>query len=406
MTSTPTPSGTSIANQAQAEPPSRSTPYGHEYFRLRGGLANSRVRFETEKVGRVAFLGGSITAMSGWRDQVCDALRRRFPGTEFEFINAGVPSLGSTPGAFRLRRDVLSHGRVDLLFVEAAVNDETNGQSPVEQVRGMEGIVRQARTENPAMDLVLLHFVDPSKLRVLRQGKTPTVIAQHEKVARRYRIPSIDLAREVYDRIRAGEFTWEGDFKDLHPSPFGHTLYTRSIERLFTAAWKGPLSPRKKTRPYPLPPPLDEKSYFHARMLDVSAARLGESWRMEPKWRPTDGLETRAGFVDVPALVAERAGATLRLPFQGMGVGIFIASGPDAGQVEYRIDGGPVKRRELFTEWSLHLHLPWAVMLEADLTPGNHELELRLAPTAHPESRGHAARILYFLVNGQTQANP
>src|SRR5262249_6172323 len=140
------------------------TPYGYDYFEPRQGLANSRIRFDRDRVGRVAFLGGSITASPGWRDQVCDDLRRRFPNTQFDFINTGIPSLGSTPGAFRFQRDVLSRGPVDLLFAEAAVNDDTNGFSDVEQRRGMEGIVRQARLANPRMDIVLLHFVDPGKI--------------------------------------------------------------------------------------------------------------------------------------------------------------------------------------------------------------------------------------------------
>lgn len=149
-----------------------ATPYGYDYFTLRGGLNNCREKFEREKTGRVAFLGGSITAsVKGWRDHVCDDLKRRFPETKFDFINAGISSLGSTPGAFRFQRDVLGHGPVDLLFEEAAVNDDTNGFSSVEQVRGMEGIVRQARLTNPEIDLVLLHFVDPGKIDQINRGR-------------------------------------------------------------------------------------------------------------------------------------------------------------------------------------------------------------------------------------------
>ena len=82
-----------------------------------------------KKVGRVAFLGGSITYNSGWRDSVMQYLEDRFPETVFEFVSAGIPSMGSTPAAFRLSRDVLDNGPVDLLFEEAAVNDATNGRS-------------------------------------------------------------------------------------------------------------------------------------------------------------------------------------------------------------------------------------------------------------------------------------
>jgi sialidase-1 len=379
-----------------------TTPYGYDYLVLRGGLNNCRTRFEREKQGRVAFLGGSITAAPGWRDQVCDDLKRRFPQTEFEFINAGIPSLGSTPGAFRLQRDVLSQGPVDLLFEEAAVNDDTNGFPDVEQVRGMEGIVRQARLANPKMDIVLLHFADPGKIDQIQRGETPAVIANHEKVADHYGIPSINLAREVTERIHAREFEWARDFKDLHPSPFGHELYAKSVRRLFDAAWKQPVTDVAQG---PLPPPLDSHSYFHGRLvspkdaMDSKAISIETGWKLIPSWEPTDGAGTRPGFVKVPALVAEESGSSLKFQFTGTGVGLFVASGPDTGGITYRVDGGQWQDLNLFTQWSPHLHLPWAKMLAAELPAGNHVLEVKIASWSDARSRGQAIRIIHLLVN-------
>src|SRR5690554_3486699 len=127
-------------------------------------------------------------------------LERRFPDTEFEFIPAGIPSMGSTPGAFRLERDVLKDGPVDLLFEEAAVNDATNGRRREEQIRGMEGIVRHTLYANPSTDILLMYFVDPEKMAAYRDGEIPEVIQNHEQVAIHYNLPSLHLAREVTDR--------------------------------------------------------------------------------------------------------------------------------------------------------------------------------------------------------------
>ena len=145
--------------------------------------------------------------------------------------------MGSTPGAFRLERDILSKGKIDLLFVEAAVNDPTNGRSSIEQTRAMEGIIRHARKKYPDIDIITMYFVDPDKMEMYNNGEIPEVIQNHEKVAAHYQVSSINLAREVTDRINAGEFSWEEDFKDLHPSPFGQTLDmigvdVRRLERL------------------------------------------------------------------------------------------------------------------------------------------------------------------------------
>jgi sialidase-1 len=380
------------------------TPFGYEYFAIRDGLQRSRTKFEKEKRGRVAFLGGSITAAKGWRDLVCDDLKRRFPQTEFDFVNAGISSLGSTPGAFRFQRDVLANGPVDLLFEEAAVNDDTNGFSSVEQVRGMEGIVRQALLANPETDIVLLHFVDPGKVEEIREGIKPTVIVNHERVAEHYRIPSIDLAREVTDRMDAGEFTWERDFKNLHPAPFGHELYARSIGRLLSAAWNGENN-ASNTPKRSLPEPLDRASYYTGSLvspIDVvesKQAELVHGWKLERKWKPEGKVGTRPGFVDVPALVAEEPGATMKLTFQGKGVGIFVAAGPDTGTLEYRVNQGDWQKLGLFTQWSPSLHLPWAKMLASELANGTHELELRVSQEADERSKGNAIRIIHFLVN-------
>ena len=362
------------------------TPHGREYFQLRGGLRNAWRRFSAGGAARVAFLGGSITQMGGWRDLFCQSLSARFPQAQFDFINAGIASTGSTPGAFRLVRDVFSRGPVDLLFEEAAVNDSANFFPPREQVRGMEGIVRHARVLQPELDIVMLHFVDPEKMTDIRAGKTPAVIASHERVAAHYAVPSIDLAREVTERIDAGEFTWEGDFENLHPSPFGMKIYARSIDRLFDAAWKPPIA--GPVEPHPLPAPLDEKSYFRGRLAAIGEV---QGWHIEPDWTPRDKIATRPGFVHVPMLVSETPREECRFRFEGTAVGIFVAAGPDAGTLEFRIDGAPWRSQKLFTNWSKSLHIPWAYVLDGDLAPARHELAMRVSTGT--------ARVAHLLVN-------
>ena len=89
----------------------------------------------------------------------------------------------------------------------------------------------------------------------------------------------------------------------------------------------------------------------------------------------------------------------MRLKFEGTAVGIFVAAGPDAGTVEYSVDGSPFASRNLYTRWSRGLHLPWAQVLNADLEQGQHEMVLRVSQEADPQSQGHAVRIIHLLVN-------
>ena len=126
---------------------------------------------------------------------VCEDLCTRFPDTEFTFINAGIPSTGSITGAMRFARDVLACGPVDILFEEAAVNDAGIGFSNLQQQRGMEGIVRHALTANPLCDVVVMHFVDPGKIRDYNNGQVPRTIQNHENVAEHYDVTTIHLAK-------------------------------------------------------------------------------------------------------------------------------------------------------------------------------------------------------------------
>lgn len=225
------------------------------------------------KKGVVAFMGGSITESDGWRNKVCQYLKEKFPETNFEFINTGIASTGSTPGAFRLSSEVLSKGKIDLLFEEAAVNDRTNGFDSLAQIRGMEGIVRQAKRSNPQMDIVLMHFVDPEKLIDYQHGVIPSEIQNHERVAEHYQVNSIHLAKEVYERIKNKEFTWADDFKDLHPSPFGQEVYFQSIKTFLNNAFN-PVQKNGLNTAYTLPDILNDGSYYKARYLSIKNAEI------------------------------------------------------------------------------------------------------------------------------------
>jgi len=370
------------------------------HIQHRGSFQNSKIKFEREKKGRVAFMGGSITEMTGWRDMVCQELQRRFPDTEFDFINAGISSTGTTPGAFRFERDVLCHGTVDLLFEEAAVNDETNHFNDTEQIRGMEGVIRQARLSNPDMDIIMLHFIWDEMLDPLKEGRMPQVILNHEKVAEYYQLPSINLALEVSQRMQAGEFDWD-TFGGTHPAPYGHQIYAATISRFFDEVWGSPLKQSDKLIAHKIPSvPLDKFSYFKGKLANIQEAELGEGWKYETNWQPKVKAHTRKGFVNVPAIEVFTPGAELQYSFKGSAIGIFHVAGPDAGIIEYSVDGKPFRKKDIFTEWSKDLYIPWVTMLESELDEGEHKIVIRMSKDHNPSSKGTACQIFYFTING------
>ncbi|MFM2094992.1 MAG: hypothetical protein RIS70_2116, partial [Planctomycetota bacterium] len=383
--------------------PFANAAYGDDQdAQLRGGLAHCRAKFLRERTGLVVYLGGSITNSPGWTQQVSADLTKRFPETKFTFVNAGIPSIDSTGHAFRFTRDVLQKGLPDLIIVEAAVNDLHNGRTAIESIRGLEGIVRQARRAQRNVDILGLHFADPAHLADYAAGRTPAVIASHEKVLAHYSIPSINFARDVQRQIAAGQLDWARDFKDVHPSPFGHDYYYRGIASLFDRAWPDPekaAAPPKAPVEHASVAALDAHSYDAGTLVTPTRATDLQGFRMESNWKPTDKAGTRDGFVNVDMLAGTKPGDQFRFAFEGRAIGFFMTTGPDAGTIEYRIDGGEWKQRDTRTQWSNALHLPWLLVLESELESAPHQIEVRLVePRVNPNHS--ALRLRDIAVNG------
>lgn len=358
-----------------AQPCCQRDSVNWHHIAFRGDLSRSFARMAERKKAIVAFLGGSITEMKGWHNLVEEDLQRRFPNTEFQFIEAGISSLGSTPHAFRMEADVLEKGVPDLMFVEAAVNDHTNGFGPVEQVRGMEGIVRHALKVNPEMDVVMLHFIYDPFLPMLEEGVVPDVILNHDRVANHYRLTSIDLASEISSRMVDGQLTWE-EFGGTHPAPLGHQYYMGAIAQVFDANMPPFQDAGSKTRG--IPDPIDTLCYEDGHYIPLGDAVSLKGFSIVPSWEPSVEASLRAGFHGVPMLSADKAGASFKLKFEGRAIGLFMVAGPEAGVMEYRVDKGEWKRIDSFTEWSGYLYIPWVYMLETELAPGEHELRFRV----------------------------
>jgi tetratricopeptide (TPR) repeat protein len=392
--------------KAQRDASNRSK--GQPYAILRAGLKNAGIAFENTKAGRVAFMGGSITQADGWRQRVYNHLETRFPETRFEYVTAGISSTGSTTGAFRLGTDVLSKGKIDLLFVEFAVNDNQDAAlSTTAAIRGMEGIVRQLRRHNPAADMIFTYFPNSSHLKDYESGILPDEIMSHERVAEFYQIPSIHLAREVAEAGRAGTYTFE-DYGGVHPKAYGQKVYAARVGALFEKAWpggsdksgeSGESTGAVKTTAHPMPKErVNALSYVAGRCLDRSAITMGQWTLGVPQWTEKPG-NLRALFANREMLHCETPGAPLKASFTGTAIGAYVLAGPDAGVLEFSIDGGAFQSVDLYHRHSKGLHYPRTVMFDAELIDGRHEIVLRLAGRSGRNLTGPAARILQLVVN-------
>ncbi|MCG8584731.1 MAG: GDSL-type esterase/lipase family protein [Pirellulales bacterium] len=376
---------------------------GDKNFQLRGSFDNSRIRFERAKKGHVAFIGGSITEMNGYRPLVSNWLAKRFPETEFTFTNAGISSTCSTTGAFRLKRDVLSKGPLDLLFVEFAVNDDQDaGHTLDDCVRGMEGIIAQARAHNPKVDIVITHFVNPGMLALLKDGKQPTSINGHNQVAKRHNVSVSHLAQELADQVTAGKTTWKM-FGGTHPGKHGNAMAAAMITNALDKARSKPLPASQEAAPHKASALLDSSSYHRGRFLNFDKVKHDDHWSLSvPKLSPKDTGSLRGRFKGVPMLHSTTPGAKMTVTFKGTAIGAYILAGKDSAIVKYSIDGGPAKRLDTYHRYSGGLNYPRTVMFANDLADGDHTLTLGIEDRrtdAASKRGGTAFRVLRFVAN-------
>jgi len=154
-----------------------------------------------------------------------------------------------------------------------------------------------------------------------------------------------------------------------------------------------------KIEAYPQPEPIDNANYDNGKLILAENAKIIKGWKLIENWNPEDGKGTRANYVNVPMLVGQEKGSRLEFKFNGNAVGIAVAAGPDAGIVECKIDNGDWKKQDLFTRWSVGLHLPWYYTLASGLPEGEHTLEIRISGGKNPNSSGIACRIRYLYIN-------
>jgi sialidase-1 len=220
----------------------------------------------------------------------------------------------------------------------------------------------------------------------------------HDKVARHYNLPTINLAKEVTERINNRELSWEKDFVDAHPSPFGQELYYQSIRTFLENCWKK-AEMQSERLPHKLPVLIDNYSYVDARYVDIREAKPKEGWTFEENWSPSNSLILHKMCKNVSVLTSSKPGAMVEFPFKGRAVGICAVTGPDVGMIEYSIDDKYSGIVDLYTQWSNEYNLPWFVIFKDELSDSNHLLKIKILKDKNPKSAGNAVRLLKFLVN-------
>lgn len=365
---------------------------------MRDGLPrlSARLRDEEGEAIAVAFLGGSITEGYGasepdatsWRALTERYFKESYPDVRWRFVNAGVGGTDSSLGAHRFARHALQNGKVDLLFVEFAVNDaQKRAKSPegrAEAIRGMEGIVRQCRRWSPSADIVFLYSADEASLA----EDEPFFVAAHEAVADRYALPSVSFVEGIRACIAPG--VWKSFAPDgVHPNDEGYAIYAGMLREFLDAALKkGAANPATN----PLPEPIRVDNYEKASLTSPLAALLsmGMTW----SWSPDNTVNWRypAGHWS-----GEGDGAEIVFETHGRGAGLLLLCGPDTGKISYSVNGEPFRVYDPFDEWCPLFYRPVVATLADSAVAGPLRVTVRGTRERNEDSTGYCLRVLGLL---------
>ena len=334
-------------------------PVAAQEVRVRAGVGHFMEKVKAGKEVTVAYLGGSITSMNGWRNLTTDWLRATYPQAKFKEVHAAIGGTGSNLGAFRVGHDALQHNP-DLLFVEFATND--GGAAPESIWRSMEGIVRQTWKKDPTTDIVFTYTITVAMKKDYLAGNCNRAASAMEQLADHYGIPSICFGPRVIDAVKAGTLVMsrgeaetavpketpdrdkaiaealarEGKIlfanDGVHPALPGHKFYLASIVNGFTQMKDLPPADHAAA----LRTPFVADNLEAAKMVEIEPSMLAGDWQKLP---PSDGKVRSFGKRMGEMWYTGTPGATLRFSFRGTACQIYDLLGPDGGQVWITVDG-------------------------------------------------------------------
>ena len=357
-----------VACSAFADKPTYKGPVKAEEFHVRDGIGHVMEKIRAGKTITVAYLGGSITEMDGWRRLSREWLQKEYPQCTFKEVHAAIGGTGSSLGVFRFNHDALQY-KPDLLFVEFATND--GGAQPESIWENFDGIIRQTWKQDPETDIVFTYTITASMMKDYGAGMCPRAASAMEQLADYYGIPSIGFGPRVAAEVKAGRLVMsmgevetavpkETPNRDrlineelkkqgkvlfardgVHPALPGHAFYLESIK----AAWAAMKDLKPTDHAKKLAAPFYDARLEAAKMVPIRPEMCQGHWTKLPASDPNQKrFQNRGGQM----WMADTPGDKLCFSFKGTECLIYDLLGPDCGQVWVTVDGkrgkGPIGR--------------------------------------------------------------
>lgn len=326
-------------------------------------------------------LGGSITAGAAcsipekrYHGVLLDFLRRKYPQSTFALVNAGIGATDSVYGAFRVRRDLLTHNP-DLVILEFAVNDKDESI----WASSYEGTVRQILAQR--CPLILL-FMTHNHLRNCQRFQ--------EVIGRHYDLPMVSYRDAVMPELMNGSLHWDKLSPDeVHPNPTAHSfagkLLCACLERISSL----PDTPVKRPEVK-----LISDAFQHVFLLERNTFCPQEN----SGWKETAKDDSRGGMF-AGRWFADRPGSRMSFSFEGTSLWIsYLGIQGPAGRISVQVDqAAPVMLDSYFAhDWPGPKQF-WIPVISG-LEEGTHTAVVTLLEEHHPDG----GTEFYFCAAGGT----
>ena len=366
-----------------------------DFYQVRGGIPNSQYFLKNDKVGNQYqfYIGNSVLAGTGLKDgnlrysaQMVQGFKKYFPQAGIHETRHSQPG-GSWFGLYRVSKGQAVFGEVIasgyLAILDFAADDRS---VPVDEAKlALEGLVRQVRLYRPTHSEILVYTLTPEMLQDYKAGKTPDYIKASEQIAEHYGVPSVNLAQYAAQKIIAGEISFEKFSADgINPTDAGAKIYGEAIAKFVDALMTAYPVP-DKPKSYTLPAPLFAGTDDNGRIIAYEDQQVQRS----AQWKPGQ-MSPIGPFRHI--LVADQAGADLKLKFKGSEIGLIDVVDKDSADLEFAVDGGAFQKLAAPKDVSAPTMRPVSLAKNMD-RKAEHEIVLKVASPG-------TARVGGFLLNG------
>lgn len=355
------------------------------FYTVRSPLTNFAAAMAKKDI-TIGFIGGSITdqrSRNHWADMLTYELCSAYPEVFFHIRNAAIGATNSLHALFRAEADLGKD--CDIIFIEFAVNDL--GMTTGQRNRVREGLIR--KLWRPDCDLVFTYTYDRSMLADMMAHRLPDSVSEFETLAEHYGSASVFMGSYALDCVQKGRLRYEEWLPDgLHPAHCGSRFYAAPVLAMLTGELQRSAGTSAPKVPVPaLPQPLYPNHYENAHILPFSQLhRKGFWYEQRPIALPLV-RQTLSSFAP---------GSSLTFEFVGSGFVIMVDFGDYAADFDFRIDGGERQCSNFPKEaW---IQAGWGVMryvVQEDLSPGKHHVELSLCLRPEGEAQGCNLDICY-----------